>query len=158
VPRGRSLGPLLSRLTPGQLAGSAAPGAAAPGADGASVAELTGRLSSQARALVADELALAKAELTARARQAGAGAVLLAAAGLLGLSGWLVLLAAAVLGIAVALPAWAAALIVGGALVLLAAPLALLARRRLVAAAAPLTLTTESVRADVREVTRRVRP
>ena len=69
-------------------------------------------------------LALLKAELHEKFSRVGQGATALGAGALIAYSGWLVLLAAAVLGLATVLPAWLAALIValvvlaiGGALV-----------------------------------------
>lgn len=117
--------------------------------------ELAAQVAVQGAGLLGQELALAKAELMARARQAGVGATLLAAAGVLGASAWLVLLAAAVAGVAVALPVWAAALIMGGALATLGGGIALIAGRRLHRAVPPLPLTTESVRQDLAEIKER---
>jgi lipopolysaccharide export LptBFGC system permease protein LptF len=69
-------------------------------------------------------MALLKAELHDKFSRVGQGATALGAGALIAYSGWLVLLAAAVLGLATVLPAWLAALIValvalaiGGALV-----------------------------------------
>ncbi len=114
--------------------------------------ELAAQVAVQGAGLLGQEFALAKAELLARARQAGAGATMLAVAGLLGVSAWLVLLAAAVAGVAVALPVWASALILGGALGMGAGGLALIAGRRLARTKPPLPLTTESVRQDLAEI------
>jgi lipopolysaccharide export LptBFGC system permease protein LptF len=69
-------------------------------------------------------MALLKAELSEKFSRIGQGATALGAGALIAFSGWLVLLAAAVLGLATVVPAWLAALIValialaiGGALV-----------------------------------------
>ncbi|MGH1526907.1 phage holin family protein [Leifsonia sp. L25] len=75
------------------------------------------------------ELNHLKAELAEEAKHAGVGMGLLAAAALLLFYGLGALIAAAILGIAVALPAWAAALIVFGALVVIAVVLALIGVR-----------------------------
>ena len=77
-----------------------------------SVRELTAQLSEQLPRLVRDEVALAKAELFARGKQAKAGGSMLAAAAVVGLGGWLVMVAAAIAGLARALPVWGSALIV----------------------------------------------
>lgn len=114
--------------------------------------ELAAQAAVQAAGLVGQEIALAKAELLARARQAGVGVSMLVAAGLLGASAWLVLLAAAIAGIAVALPVWASALIMGGALAMLAGGIGLIASRRLARQVPPLPLTTESIRRDLAEI------
>lgn len=114
------------------------------------VHDLTVQLGSQLAQLLRDELALARAEVFARVRQATMGAMMTAVAALLGLTGWVALVAAGIAGIATVLPVWAAALIVGGFLVL-AAGLLVLGGRRRIAAAAPLTLplTADSLRRDV---------
>jgi hypothetical protein len=124
----------------------------------ASVSELTAQLGSQVSQLLRDELALARAELFARARQAIMGGGLLATAVLLGLTGWLALVAAGIAGIAVALPVWAAALIGGGVLLLAAGVLAAGGTRRLSRGVPPLKLTAESIRRDVEEVREKARP
>ena len=54
-----------------------------------SARELTSRLGGQLSALVREEMALAKAELFASARQAFLGGALLTTAAILGLTGWL---------------------------------------------------------------------
>jgi hypothetical protein len=119
-----------------------------------SAGELTVQLGNQVSQLLRDELALARAELFARARQAVLGGGMLGAGALLGLTGWLALVAAAIAGSAVALPVWAAALIVGGFLVLVAGGVAARGGRRL-SRMEPLTLTAESIRQDVQEVQQR---
>jgi hypothetical protein len=123
----------------------------------ATVTQLTAQLGVQAATLAGREIALAKAELRATARQAVRGGIPLLAAALLGGSAWLVLLAAAILGISEALPAWAAALIVAALLGTLGGALALFGGRRLDRIQPGLPLTTESLRQSVREITHRAR-
>lgn len=123
----------------------------------ASVRELTGQLGTQLSQLVRDEAALARAEMFASARQAVMGSGMLGFAALLGLTGWLALVAAGIAGIAVALPAWAATLIGGGALVMLAGAVALLGRRRLSRGTPPLRRTVDSVRRDIEEIREKAR-
>jgi hypothetical protein len=113
------------------------------------IRELAAQAALQAAGLVGQEFALAKAEFLAKARQAGAGAVLMATAGVLGGTAWLVLVAAAIAGIAVALPLWASALIMGGALGCAAGGIALIAGRRIGRVSPPLPLTAESIRRDL---------
>ena len=117
--------------------------------------DLAAQVLVQGAGLLGQEVALAKAELGAKARQAGMGAAMLAAAGLLGLTSWLVLVAAAVAAVALALPVWAAALIVFAALAAPAGGIALLAGRRLSRFTPPLELTTESLRRDLHEIRER---
>jgi hypothetical protein len=89
-----------------------------------SITTLLSDLASETVLLIRQELALLKAELHEKFSRVGQGATALGAGALIAYSGWLVLLAAAVLGLATVLPAWLAALIValvalaiGGALV-----------------------------------------
>lgn len=79
--------------------------------------------------LLKAELNHLKAEFAEKAKYAGVGIGLLVGAALLLFYALGVLIAAAILGIAVALPAWAAALIVFGALVIIAVVLALIGVR-----------------------------
>jgi hypothetical protein len=118
-----------------------------------SLPELTVHLTEQAMRLVRAELALARAELFARGRQAVLGGGLFAAAALVGLGGWLALVAAAIAGIAEALPVWASALIVGAALCAIAGALAMAGRARLQRGMPPLSMTAGSVRRELHELT-----
>jgi Putative Actinobacterial Holin-X, holin superfamily III len=106
----------------------------------------------QLATLLGCEIALAKAELTAHARQFSIGGIALLTGALFGLTGWLALLAAAGLGIARALPGWLAALIIGAVLCLLAAAAAAWGARRLSGAGQPLPMTAESIRRDLKVI------
>src|SRR5215469_13782644 len=75
-----------------------------------STAELIRRATEQLSTLVRDELALARAEMAQKLAHAGKGAGLFGGAGVVALYGVFGLLAAAVLGLAQVIPAWAAAL------------------------------------------------
>lgn len=119
------------------------------GSDHLSARELAAQLGSQLSRLVRAEIALAKAELFASARQAILGGGLLAAAGIVGFTAWLAFVAAVIAGIGRALPVWAAALITGGALAAIAGLLALAARSRMRRGTPPLRMTADSVRTDV---------
>jgi hypothetical protein len=119
--------------------------------------ELTAQLGDQLSRLLRDEVALAKAEMVASARQAVAGGGMLAAAAVAGLAGVGVMVAAAVAGIALKLPVWAAALIAGGAFLAVAGGLALLAIRRFKAGMPPLKMTADTIRGDVTELATRAR-
>jgi hypothetical protein len=119
---------------------------------------LTVHLTEQVIRLVRAELALARAELFTSGRQAVLGGGLFATAALVGLGGWLALVAAAVAGIAEALPVWASALIVSAALTALAAALALAGRARLKRGTPPLSITAASVRRELHELTRHSEP
>ncbi|GAA3762826.1 phage holin family protein [Plantactinospora mayteni] len=123
-----------------------------------STAELVQRATEQVSRLVRDELALARIELAEKGRHAGIGVGLFGGGGALALAGLGVLVAAAVLGLALVIPAWAAALVVAGALFILAGIFALIGRgqvRRAVPAMP--SATADSLRADVRTVASAVR-
>ena len=77
-----------------------------------SLATLLSDLASETILLLRQELALLKAELHEKFNRIGQGAGALGAGALVAFSGWLVLLAAAVLGLATVVPPWLAALIV----------------------------------------------
>jgi len=81
-------------------------------------------MASETVLLFRQEIALLKAELHEKLGQMGQGAGALGAGALIAFSGWLVLLAAAVLGLATVVRPWLAALIV--ALVVLGIGVALL--------------------------------
>lgn len=124
----------------------------------ASTADLVRQASEQISRLVRDELALARAEMTAKGKQAGLGAGLLSGGGALALYGLGALLAAAALGLDVVLPAWLAALIVAVVLLGSAGVLALLGRTRVAKAVPPVPQeAAHSVRADIDEVKGRAR-
>ena len=93
--------------------------------------ELTKDLVAQLRRLVASELALFKAEMSAKAKAAGIGAGMLVGALLFLFFAFGVLGTAAVLGFALILPAWLSALIVAGILILIAVVLGLIGWRSL---------------------------
>ncbi len=118
----------------------------------ASLGELLTQLSTQTSRLVRDEIRLAQKEFQESARHAGMGAGLISVAGLLAVLGLLALLAAAVAGLALALPVWASALIVGVAVLAIAGVAALISRGQLekVTPAAPETVA--SVKKDVDEL------
>jgi uncharacterized membrane protein YqjE len=88
--------------------------------------ELTRDLVAQLRRLIAGELALFKAEMTAKAKAAGIGAGLLVGALVFVFFALCALVTTAVLAFALILPAWLAALVVGVILLLLAGIAALI--------------------------------
>jgi len=103
--------------------------------------------------LLRSELELLKAELISKIKHAGIGVGLLAAGAFFAFFAFAVLLAAAVLGIATALPGWLAALIVGGALLVITAVLVLVGVNQLKRGTPPVpTETIESVKKDVNAI------
>jgi hypothetical protein len=124
----------------------------------ASTADLVRLAAEQISRLVRDELALARAEMSVKARRFGTGAGLFGAAGAVALYGVGALIATVILLLALVLRAWAAALIVAGVLFAIAGVMALIGRGQLrrAAPAAP-EETLDSVKADVQTVTDAVR-
>ena len=121
-----------------------------------STGELVKNLSEQVSRLIRDELKLAEYEMTAKAKRAGRGAGMFGGSGLLALYGIACFLAAAIIGLALVVPAWAAALIVGGALLIVAGIAAMLGKRQFgQATPAVPEQTVQSVKADVEEIKER---
>jgi hypothetical protein len=118
-----------------------------------SARELTAQLGEQLSALMKQEIALARAELFASARQAILGGGLMATAAVVGLGAWGALVAAAIAGIAEGLPVWASALIITAVLGVLAGGLAAIGRARLARGGPPLRMTARSVRKEINELT-----
>src|SRR4051812_14621816 len=114
------------------------------------VGELVKELSQQTSELVRREVDLAKAELTEKGKQAGVGAGMFGAAGLIGVGAFFALTAALILLIAEAVDGWAAALIVAVIYGAIAAVVGLQGKNRVQEAAPPAPeQTLESVKEDV---------
>jgi uncharacterized membrane protein YqjE len=118
-----------------------------------SVGDLVKAMSADLSRLVRDELQLAQVELSAKAKTAGVGIGAFGGAGVLAFYGVAVLLAAAVLALALVLPAWLAALIVGVVVLAIAGVAALIGKKK-VSEAAPAVpeRTVASVKEDVAEI------
>jgi Putative Actinobacterial Holin-X, holin superfamily III len=136
--------------------GSAASGSPAP-AD-ASVGDLIKVMSADLSRLVRDEIQLAQTEISAKVKQAGVGVGAFGGAGVLALYGGAALIAAAVLGLALVLPAWLAALIVGVVVLAIAGVIALIGKKK-VSEAGPAVpeRTVASVKQDVAEIKESIR-
>ncbi|MGX5681859.1 phage holin family protein [Schumannella luteola] len=102
--------------------------------------------------LIRGEIEQLKRELIAKAAAAGIGIGLLAAAATFLFFALGVFIAAAILGIATALPAWAAALIVGGALLVIAVILVLIGVASLKKSGGGPEETIDSIKKDVRVI------
>ena len=114
------------------------------------VGELLRELSQQTTTLVRQELELAKAELAQKGKQAGKGAGLLTAGGVVGLAAFGALTACFVAALATAMATWLAALIVAVVYAALAGALALIGKRRVQEASPPAPeQTIETVKEDV---------
>lgn len=118
--------------------------------------ELTAQLGDQLTRLMKDEVALAKAEMFASARQAALGGGMLTAAAVAGVTCWLAMVTAAIAGIAAGLPVWAAALITSGAFGVVAGVLALLGFRQLRRGTPPLRITVGSIKDEMSDLVTRV--
>jgi ABC-type transport system involved in multi-copper enzyme maturation permease subunit len=103
--------------------------------------------------LFRQEIESLKQELIGKAKDAGIGIGLLVAAAVFALFLLGVLIAAAILGLATVLPAWAAALIVAGVLLIITVVLALVGIASLKRGMPPApTQTIESIKDDVRVI------
>jgi Putative Actinobacterial Holin-X, holin superfamily III len=115
---------------------------------GRPVAALLSDLAGETSTLVRQEIALFKAELSEKLTRTGVGAGALAAGGVIAFSGWLALLAAAILGLSQVLAPWLSALIVAVVVIALGAGLALFGKSRLKADALVPHRTLNSLRED----------
>ncbi|WP_214411661.1 phage holin family protein [Sphaerisporangium fuscum] len=115
-----------------------------------STAELVKHLSEDVSRLVRDEIRLATIELTRKGKRAGLGAGLFGGAGVVALYGGGALVAALIMLIAYAVPAWISAVIVGVALLIVAAVLALVGKGQVARATPPLPQEAiRNLKADV---------
>jgi hypothetical protein len=133
--------------------------AAVPPADPsqASTGELIALLGDQVSRLVRDEVRLAQAEVTQKAKRFGIGAGLFGGAGIVAILGLGALVTAAILGLADVMPGWLAAIIVAVVLFAVAGILALLGKKDVAKAAPPVpTDAIASVQADIDAVKRAV--
>jgi hypothetical protein len=120
-----------------------------------SAAGLLSRLLGDFTALVRNEVALAKAELSEAANSAKAGLAALAIAAALLLAGSLTLIAAIVLALAEVMEPWLAALIVGGVLALVGFVLLQGAKKKLQPSNLDMGRTRSAVRNDAEVLARR---
>jgi MFS family permease len=115
-----------------------------------SIGELFKDLSSETSTLIRQEMALARAELTEKGKEAGKGAGLFGGAGVVGLLAAGALTAAIILLLDKAMVAWLAALIVAVVYGAVAAVLAMRGREEIKHAAPPVPeQTVDSVKEDV---------
>ncbi|WP_193106752.1 phage holin family protein [Brachybacterium sp. FME24] len=121
-----------------------------------SVADLVDRLSEQTSRLVRDELRLARAEYTEKAKQGGTAAGLFGAGAVLAWFGLGALIATAILLLALVLPAWAAALIVTAVIFAAAGIAALLGKKKTEGLSPTPERTVATVRRDADEIKERI--
>jgi hypothetical protein len=115
---------------------------------GRPIAALLSDLAGETSTLVRQEIALFKAELSEKLTRMGVGAAALAAGGVIAFSGWLALLAAAILGLSHVLAPWLSALIIGVLVLAVGVGLALFGKSRLNADALVPRRTLNSLRED----------
>lgn len=115
-----------------------------------SIGELVSTLSEKLSLLVRNEIALAKAEMAEKAKHAGVGIGLFVGAATIAFFGLGTLIAAAVLGLAEAVPAWLSALIVAVLLFGIAAVLGVVGKKALDRGTPPVPERAQAnVKADV---------
>jgi len=118
----------------------------------ASTGELISRLSEQTSTLIRDEMRLAQAEMSAKAKHAGVGLGMFGAGGLFALLGSGAAVATVILALALVLPPWAAALIVTVVLFVIAAVVALIGKKQVEQAKPNPERTMANVKQDVQTV------
>jgi len=123
-----------------------------PPAQDASTGELISRLTEQTSTLIRDEMRLAQAELSAKAKHAGTGLGMFGAGGLFALLGSGAAVATVILALALVLPPWAAALIVTVVLFIIAAVVALMGKKQVEQAKPNPERTMANVKQDVQTV------
>jgi hypothetical protein len=147
----------VSAPTPTSTTGATRADAPPPDPSQASTGELVGQLSEQVSRLVRDEVRLAQAEVTQKAKRLGIGAGFFGGAGIVALLGLGALVTAAILGLANVLPGWLAAVIVAVVLFAVAGVLALIGKKDVDKAKPPLpTETIASVQTDIDTVKKAV--
>ncbi|WP_207481501.1 phage holin family protein [Arenibaculum pallidiluteum] len=112
--------------------------------------QLLSDLATETTTLVRKEVELARAEVSEKVGQATAGAVSLAAGGLVAFAGLIFLLLAAVYGLTRVVPDWAAALIVGAVVTLVGVVMLLVGKRKLSATSFEPRRTIETLKDDKR--------
>ena len=122
-----------------------------------SIATLLSDLANETILLIRQELALLKAELHEKLGRLGQGATFIGAGIFLVLSGWLVLLACAVLALATVVSGWLAALIVAVLVLAIGGVLLLLGKNRLDAQKLVPQRTLRSLREDEAWIRERLR-
>lgn len=121
-----------------------------------SLGTLFSELATETSLLVRQEVALAKTEITQKATVMGKNVGFLAVGGLVGYTALLAFTAAAIIGLANFVPAWAAALIVGAVIAIVAAVLVLSALSALKKTNLTPTETVESIKEDAQWLKKQV--
>jgi hypothetical protein len=98
------------------------------------VTQVLQKVTEESKALIGEEMRLARAEMTSKAKTAGKGAGLLGAAGVVAIFGALAFTAAIILALAIVIPPWAAAMLVALVYLAIAGVLAFTGRNQVKAA------------------------
>jgi uncharacterized membrane protein YqjE len=117
--------------------------------DSESTSDLLKRLSEQTSRLVSQEIELAKAEVSAKGKQAGIGAGLFGGAGVFGLYALGALTATAIAALDLAMATWLAGLIVTIVWAAVAGVMALTGKSKVQKAMPPVEQSVDSVKEDV---------
>jgi hypothetical protein len=117
--------------------------------DNESTSDLLKRLSEQTSRLVSQEIELAKAEVSAKGKQAGIGAGLFGGAGVFGLYALGALTATAIAALDLAMATWLAGLIVTIVWAAVAGVMALTGKSKVQQAMPPVEQSVDSVKEDV---------
>ncbi len=120
--------------------------------DDAKVGQLVGDFTQDVSALIRDEMALAKVEISESVKKAGLGAGLFGVAGITALYGIGALVATAILALALVMDAWLAALLVTVLLFAIAGAAALVGQKEISAATPPLEATKQGVHQDIETI------
>ncbi len=123
-----------------------------PSVESASTGELMARLSEQTSTLIRDEMRLAQAEMSAKAKHAGTGIGMFGVGGILALMGLGAAVATMIISLALVLSMWASALIVTVVLLALAGIAALLGKKQVEQAKPTPERTVANVKQDVAAV------
>ncbi|HEV2639315.1 MAG TPA: phage holin family protein [Actinocrinis sp.] len=124
-----------------------------------SVGALVSQASEQLSLLVRQEIKLARAEMTQKAKRVAIGGGMFGGAGLTALFAVQALVVAGIAGLALVLSVWAAALIVAGALLAVTGILALAGRSEVGRGLPPTPQAAiESTKADIETITERAHP
>jgi len=103
-----------NRVAAGGPAGAGGPAPnGRPALDGRSIGELLRDLANDTTRLIRDEIALARTEMQDKVRQAGTGAAMIGAGGVLAIPALVLILAGIAILLANWMPPWVAALVVG---------------------------------------------
>lgn len=118
-----------------------------------SLGSLIGSLPDLISRLIRGEIDHAKQEISAKLKAAGVGAGMLVGAAILAIIFLQIMLAAAIIGLSLVVPAWAAALIVGGVVLIVVIVLALVGIKALKTGVPPVpTETVANVKSDIRAI------